>query len=64
MDETYIGGKQRGHKAKKKNKDVVIGVRERGGPVYLVHTKDATESISLGSRKQAHRLQCQGDHDR
>jgi transposase-like protein len=42
MDETYIGGRQRGHKSKRKNKDVVIGVRERGGPVYLVHTKDAT----------------------
>jgi len=42
IDETYIGGKQRGHKAKRKNKDVVIGVRERGGEVRLVHTKDAT----------------------
>jgi transposase-like protein len=26
----------------KKNKDVVIGVRERGGEVRLVHSKDAT----------------------
>ena len=42
MDETYIGGKQRGHKNKHKNKDVVIGVRQRGGEVRLVHTKDAT----------------------
>jgi transposase-like protein len=42
VDETYIGGKQRGHKSKLKNKDVVIGVRERGGPVRLVHTKDAS----------------------
>jgi transposase-like protein len=42
VDETYIGGKQRGHKRKLRNKDVVIGVRERGGPVRLVHTKDAT----------------------
>lgn len=42
MDETYIGGKQRGHKNKKRNKDVVIGIRERGGQVRLVHTKDAT----------------------
>ena len=37
-----VGGKQRGHKSKLKNKDVVIGVRERGGPVRLVHTKDAS----------------------
>jgi transposase-like protein len=42
VDETYIGGKQRGHKGKKKNKDVVIGVRERGGALRLVHTKDAS----------------------
>lgn len=40
VDETYIGGKQRGHKSKLKNKDVVIGVRERGGALRLVHTKD------------------------
>jgi len=42
VDETYIGGKQRGHKGKNKNKDVVIGVRERGGALRLVHTKDAS----------------------
>jgi transposase-like protein len=40
IDETYIGGKQRGHRSKLKNKDVVIGVRERGGPVRYVHTPD------------------------
>jgi transposase-like protein len=44
VDETYIGGKQRGHKSQLKNKDVVIGVRERGGDVRLVHTADAKES--------------------
>lgn len=41
VDETFIGGKQRGHRGKRRNKDVVIGVRERGGPLHLVHTKDA-----------------------
>ena len=41
VDETYIGGRQRGHKGKHKNKDVVIGVRERGGDLRLVHTADA-----------------------
>ena len=40
IDETYIGGKQRGHKSKLKNKDVVIGVRERGGQLRYVHTAD------------------------
>jgi transposase-like protein len=43
VDETYIGGKQKGHHRQLKNKDVVVGVRERGGPLYLVHTKDAKE---------------------
>ena len=40
VDETYIGGKQRGHRSKLKNKDVVVGVRERGGQVRYVHTPD------------------------
>ncbi len=43
IDETYIGGKQRGNKGKLKNKDVVIGVRERGGQLRLVQTKDNKE---------------------
>jgi hypothetical protein len=40
IDETYIGGKQRGHKSKLKNKDVVLGIRQRGGPLRLVHVQD------------------------
>jgi len=40
IDETYIGGKQRGHKGKLKNKDVVIGLRQRGGPLRLVQIAD------------------------
>ena len=40
IDETYIGGKQRGNYRKRLNKDVVIGVRERGGPVRFVQTPD------------------------
>jgi len=36
IDETYIGGKQRGHKGKKLNKDVVLGIRQRGGPLKLI----------------------------
>lgn len=40
IDETYIGGKQRGHKGKKLNKDVVLGIRQRGGPLKLVHVAD------------------------
>lgn len=40
IDETYVGGKQRGNPGKLKNKDVVIGVRQRGGDLRLVHTPD------------------------
>lgn len=40
IDETYLGGKQRGHKGKRKNKDVVIGMRQRGGPLRLVQVED------------------------
>ncbi len=40
IDETYIGGKQRGNYRKLRNKDVVIGVRERGGDLRLVQTPD------------------------
>ncbi len=43
IDETYIGGKQRGHRSKLKNKDVVIGIRERGGEVRYVQTPDNKE---------------------
>src|ERR1035437_5733473 len=40
IDETYIGGRQRGHKNKLKNKDVVLGMRQRGGPLRLIQVKD------------------------
>jgi transposase-like protein len=40
IDETYLGGKQRGHKGKRTNKDVVIGMRQRGGPLRLVKAED------------------------
>jgi len=41
IDETYIGGRHRGHKGALKSKDVVIGIRQRGGPLRLVHAPDA-----------------------
>jgi transposase-like protein len=43
VDETYIGGRQRGHKGQKKNKAVVVGIRERGGPLRFIHAQDAKE---------------------
>lgn len=41
MDETYIGGKQVGNFRKYKNKEVVIGIRQRSGDLRLFHAKDA-----------------------
>ena len=47
VDETYIGGKQRGHRRKKLNKEVVLGIRERGGDLRLKHVEDSTaETLS------------------
>lgn len=43
MDETYIGGKQRnpGRGKATTNKQVVIGIRQRGGDVRFFHAEDA-----------------------
>jgi transposase-like protein len=40
IDETYIGGKQHGHRRKMRNKDIVLGIRQRGGPVRMIQVKD------------------------
>ena len=42
IDETYLGGHQRGNKGKLKNKDIVVGLRERKGPLRLINAKDTT----------------------
>jgi len=43
LDETYVGGKQKGKGVYygKKQKQVVVGVRERKGGLRFIHTKDA-----------------------
>jgi transposase-like protein len=43
MDETYIGGKQTGKGVQygKNQKEVVIGIRERGGSLRFFHAEDA-----------------------
>src|SRR6266550_180617 len=40
IDETYIGGRHRGHKGKLTSKDAVIGIRERGGPLRFIQAND------------------------
>jgi hypothetical protein len=40
IDETYIGGRQRCYKGKQSNKDVVSGIRERGGSLRLVQAEN------------------------
>ena len=43
LDETYIGGKQKGKGVYygKRQKQVVVGLRQRKGPLRFIHTKDA-----------------------
>jgi len=43
MDETYVGGKKRGAGSGKgkANKEVVIGIRQRGGALRFFHAEDA-----------------------
>ena len=42
MDETYIGGKMhgRGAQGRSKQKEVVIGIRQRGGDLRFFHAQD------------------------
>jgi transposase-like protein len=47
VDETYIGGKQHSHRRKLLNKEVVMGIRERGGDLRLIHIENnSAEKIS------------------
>ena len=64
IDETCIGGKQRGHKAKRKNKDVVIGVSRTWRGSSLGSHERCQRGISLGSGEQAHLDRCPSHHDR
>ena len=45
IDETYVGGKQSGHQSKpghgESTKQIVLGIRQRGGPVRFFHATDA-----------------------
>lgn len=52
VDETYIGGKQRGHKGKLKAKDVVMGIRERGGDLRLIQIEDNTSDCLSAQIKE------------
>lgn len=53
VDETYIGGKQRGSYRKQLNKEVVMGIRERGGDLRLIHIESPT-SANLGAQMKEH----------
>ena len=43
IDETYIGGKQKGHHRQLKNKSAVIGIRERDGHLHFIATHDLNQ---------------------
>src|SRR5579863_3360896 len=53
IDETYIGGKQKTHARKNVNKEVVMGIRERKGPLRLIHIESAT-SANLSEQIRKH----------
>jgi transposase-like protein len=40
IDEVYLGGRVKGRKNRWRNKDAVIGMRQRGGPLKLVQVPD------------------------
>lgn len=43
IDETYLGGKQRGHKDQLRNKAAVIGIRERGGHLHFIKADEVNQ---------------------
>src|SRR5437867_9523606 len=45
IDETYIGGKQHNNWRKLRNKEVVMGIRERGGDLRLIHIESNIANI-------------------
>lgn len=53
VDETYIGGKQRGRYRKNLNKEVVMGIRERGGDLRFIHIESPTAE-NLGAQIKQH----------
>jgi transposase-like protein len=56
IDETYIGGKQKGKGVwyRKKSKQPVVGLRQRKGPLRFIHTKDA--KAATASRRLSQRM--------
>src|SRR6266853_4338152 len=40
LDETYVGGKRPGHYRLHTNKEIVIGIRQRGGDLRFFHAED------------------------
>jgi transposase-like protein len=55
MDETFVGGKNRGkgREAKNDNKEVVVGIRQRGGELRFFHSED-TKSGTLAQYIKEH----------
>src|SRR5208337_452861 len=55
MDETYVGGRYRGTEGQRyhmKNKEIVIGIRQRGGDVRFFHSQDVRSSTLAGYIKE------------
>jgi transposase-like protein len=53
VDETYIGGRQKGYRRSRLNKDVVMGIRQRGGDLRLIQIPDST-AYTLSEQIEKH----------
>jgi transposase-like protein len=44
VDETYVGGRERGKKrGRGTKKEIVVGIRQRGGPLRFIRAQDVTQ---------------------
>jgi transposase-like protein len=43
VDETYVGGRKRGARGRSHEKDIVIGIRQRGGQLRFIKAEDVTQ---------------------
>ena len=62
MDETYVGGKGRGKGVTKRgrgtDKEIVIGIRQRGGALRFFHAQDVKSGTLAKYMQREHQQRC------
>jgi hypothetical protein len=58
IDETYIGGRQHNNWRKLRNKEVGMGMRERGGDLRLIHIESNIAKHLGGTNPKARFSRC------